>query len=105
MAYFANNNPAHHRNEYNNRECNTDPIVRGNENMTQAERVRYNNTIKSNVMRQDPDSVKLAHEAALRKAFHEERPLQSGRTRHSCQDSNLFHNKDINIGTVQPGST
>jgi hypothetical protein len=43
--------------------------------MTHAERVRYNNTVKSSVMRTDKDEVKLAHEAALRKVYHEERPL------------------------------
>ena len=55
-------------------------------------------------MNLNADQRKMAREAERRNVYHEERPLQSGRTRTSYQDSNLFQNKDLNIGTVQPGA-
>ena len=56
MAYFANNNPTQHRQEYNDREWNTDPYAaKTNGEPMQHDRIRYNNTVKSSVMRHDAD--------------------------------------------------
>lgn len=61
---------------------------------------RYNNTNRSNAFHNEPDHQANKRLADKRNNFLAEKPLQTKATRASYQDSNIFGNKNAEVGTV-----